>query len=69
MIACTPFIASAFDVSSCVIAAWWCGERSAFAQSVLADADVVDVLRPAGDVADAVVAREACADGLHAGLP
>ena len=34
-----------------------------------ADADVVDVLRPAGDVADAVVAREACADGLHAGLP
>ena len=34
MIACTPFIASAFDVSSFVIAAWWCGERSAFTQSV-----------------------------------
>ena len=34
-----------------------------------ADANVVDVLRPAGDVADAVIAGEAGADGLHAGLP
>src|SRR5205085_4331365 len=33
------------------------------------DADVVDVLRAAGDVADAVVAGETCADRFHAGLP
>ncbi len=32
-------------------------------------ADVVDVLGAAGDVGDAVVARESCADGLHAGAP
>ena len=35
----------------------------------LADTNVVDVLCPAGHVADAVVAWEPCADGLHAGLP
>ena len=35
----------------------------------LADPDVVDVLRAAGDMTDAVVAREPCADGLHAALP
>src|SRR5207237_1124328 len=34
-----------------------------------ADADVVDVRRPSGDVRDAVVARKPCADRLHAGLP
>ena len=33
------------------------------------DADVVDELRPPGDMGDAVIAREPCADGLHAGLP
>jgi hypothetical protein len=27
-------LASAFDVSRDVIAAWWCGERSAFTQSM-----------------------------------
>src|SRR2546423_15475649 len=32
-------------------------------------ADVVDELRPPGDVRDAVVAGESCPDGLHAGLP
>jgi hypothetical protein len=32
MIACTPFIASAFDVSSFVIAALSCGERNALTQ-------------------------------------
>jgi len=32
----------------------------------LADADVVDELRAPGDVAEAVVAWETCADGLHA---
>jgi hypothetical protein len=35
----------------------------------LADANVVDEARPPRDVRDAVVTREACADGLHAGLP
>ncbi len=36
---------------------------------VLTDANIVDVLRAAGDMADAVVPWEACADGLHAALP
>ena len=31
--------------------------------------NVVDELGPAGDVGDAVVAGESCADGLHAGAP
>src|SRR5207245_4616037 len=35
----------------------------------LRDADVVDELRAAGDVAEAVVPRKTCADGLPAGLP
>src|SRR5439155_24424695 len=34
-----------------------------------AHADVVHVLRAAGDVCNAVVAGKSCADGLHAGLP
>ncbi len=34
-----------------------------------AHADVVDVLRAAGDVCDAVVTRKSRAYGLHAGLP
>ena len=33
-IACTPGIASAFDVSSERMSALWCGERSAFTHSV-----------------------------------
>ena len=35
-----------------------CGERSALTTERLPDADVVDELRPAGDVADAVVPRQ-----------
>ena len=52
-----------------VIPAWWCGERSALAQSVPGTRHVVDVRRAAGDVRDAVVAGNSCADDLHSAPP
>ena len=41
------------------------GERKAFTTSDPVDAQVVDVLRAAGDVGDAVVPGDPCADSLH----
>ena len=65
MTAWTPCIDSAALVSSPVMSARWTGERSALTQSVPGHADVVDEDRASGDVLDAVVPRQACADRFH----
>ena len=48
----TPFIASAFGVSSEMIAGVVVRRAEGLGPEVLPDADVVDVLRPARDMAD-----------------